>query len=97
LRDKLLLADGGHSLWASKNQREKTMPDKPMKDDDQGQRRESPGQTTPMTQPDTGNQGDDKNRRAQDDEDLQKKQGPGRPTSTPTIASGHTRNWGGDD
>jgi len=78
LRDKLLLADGGHSLWASKNQREKTMPDKPMKDDDQGQRRESPGQTTPMTQPDTGNQGDDKNRRAQDDEDLQKKQGPGK-------------------
>lgn len=52
------------------------MPDNPMKDDDKGQRRESPGQNPPMTQPTKGNEDLDKDRKASDEE-LQKKQGPG--------------------
>jgi hypothetical protein len=52
------------------------MPDNPMKkDDDQGQSRESPGQTQPMTQPDKGNEGIDKDRKASD-EDYMKKHSP---------------------
>lgn len=54
------------------------MPENPMKDDDQGQRRESPGQTVPMTQPDKSKEGMDKDRKASDEE-LQKKQEPGNP------------------
>ncbi len=54
------------------------MPDNPMKKDDEGQRRESPGQTVPMTQPDTSKEGMDKDRKASD-EDLEKKQVPGSP------------------
>jgi hypothetical protein len=54
------------------------MPDNPMKNDDQPQRRESPGQTAPMKQPDKSKEGIDKDRKASD-EDLQKKQVPGSP------------------
>jgi hypothetical protein len=61
----------------------KGMPDNPMKDDDPIERRESPGQTPPMTQPDKSREGIDKNRQASDedfqDEDVEKKQVPGSP------------------
>jgi hypothetical protein len=52
------------------------MPDNPMKKDDEVQRRESPGQSAPVQQPDKPSEGASTDRKAQD-EDLQKKQGPG--------------------
>jgi hypothetical protein len=52
------------------------MPDNPMKNDDEVQRRESPGQSAPTQQPDKSSEDASKDRKAQD-EDLQEKQGPG--------------------
>jgi hypothetical protein len=48
------------------------MPDKPMKDDEQGKPMQGTGQDQPVTQPDKSNERPDKDRKASDQEYMKK-------------------------
>ncbi len=56
------------------------MGENPQKPDDPGQRRQDPNQTTPMTQPDTGKEDLNKDRKAGDEEQKRQGENPNRDT-----------------